>query len=162
MKLEASDRLAALKLYDAAESLSDGELGAEVHLRRARVRWSAADWDGAEADLSAVLERGDDPVLEAEALLLAAHVTWDPGRFRGQLESRLAATLDRLPVDEVVLRARVEACIAGGIFQTGAAPATSDPARRAIRTTGMRRIPTTGPRSCGGRARACSTSTSRR
>lgn len=95
---------------------------------RAQARWSAADWNGAEEDLAMVVaetDAVDDVAITTEALLLTAWLTWDPTRAQGSLRERLRMVLDRLGPDEQLLRARVQACVAGGLYQDGT---SADPA----------------------------------
>jgi DNA-binding SARP family transcriptional activator len=91
-------------------------------MERAQIRWSAADWNGAEEDLAMVVAQTDavdDVTTTTEALLLTAWLAWDPTRAGGSLRERLRAVLDRLPPREQLLRARVQACLAGGLYQDG-------------------------------------------
>src|SRR5262249_53728500 len=73
-------------------------------------------------------------VAEAEVALTMARLTWDPERFDGTLEGRLARVLEALPDREQLLKARLAACLAGGLYQDGSVdPQRATPyARRAL------------------------------
>jgi hypothetical protein len=120
---------AALRLYRCALEIARPEERLAILLRQGRVRRLAAEWDDAEADLRAAVELAEslgDVVAEAEAALLMAHITWDPERWDGSLCGRLASLLQRVPEREVTLRARLQACLAGGSYQDGATGAGPD------------------------------------
>jgi hypothetical protein len=91
-------------------------------LRQAEASRLDGNWDQAEQlYLKAADEAAEagDPIAEAEVALIMARITWDPRRYEGKLEARLARLLDALPDDEQLLRARILACLAGGLFQDG-------------------------------------------
>jgi hypothetical protein len=93
-------------------------------LRRAEDDHLAGRWDAAERLYVTAADRAladGNLVAEAEAALAMARLTWDPGRFGGRLEARMARIVDALPEDETDLRARLYACLAGGLYQDGAA-----------------------------------------
>lgn len=125
-------------LYDLAFAVAEPTARAELLIRRGQLRRQSADWDGAQRDLSEAADlaaRSGDYTLEAEALLLIAHVTWDPASLDGSLAQRLASLLARLPDDEALLTMRVRACLAGGTYQDGATgpiDGASDLARSAL------------------------------
>ena len=119
----------ALRLYRTALDIARPEERLAILLRQGRVRRLAAEWDDAEADLRAAVEVAEslgDVLAEAEATLLIAHVTWDPARWDGTLRSRLVSLLERVPTDELTVRARLQACLAGGTYQDGTTGAGSD------------------------------------
>jgi len=119
----------ALRLYRSALDIARPAEQLAILLRQGRVRRLAAAWDDAEADLRAAVEIAEtlgDVLAEAEATLLIAHVTWDPARWGGTLRSRLVSLLDRVPADEITVRARLQACLAGGTYQDGATGAGPD------------------------------------
>ena len=119
----------ALRLYRTALDIARPEERLAILLRQGRVRRLAAEWDDAEADLRAAVEVAEtlgDVLAEAEATLLIAHVTWDPARWDGTLRSRLVSLLERVPADELTVRARLQACLAGGTYQDGATGAGPD------------------------------------
>jgi hypothetical protein len=120
---------AALRLYRCAFDIARPEERLAILLRQGRARRLAAEWDDAEADLraaAALAESLGDVVAEAEAALLMAHITWDPTRWDGNLCGRLVSLLQRVPEEEVTLRARLQACLAGGTYQDGATGAGPD------------------------------------
>jgi hypothetical protein len=127
----------ALRLYGCALEIARPEDQLAILLRQGRLRRLAAEWDDAEADLRAAVEVAEnlgDVVAEAEATLLMAHITWDPQRWDGTLRSRLVSLLERVPEEEVTVRARLQACLAGGSYQdgvTGTGPDTGTLARAA-------------------------------
>ena len=127
---EPLDVIRAIDLYgDALAMTTDDRERIGMLMERARLRWAATDWDGAERDLADVVsatESNPDAVLVAEALLLAAQLTWDPTRVGGSLAQRLEEVLHRLPAGERLLRARINACLAGGLYQDGATAGTVD------------------------------------
>ena len=141
--VRAADTLApfetatAISLYGRALQIARPDEQLAILLRQGRTRRLAAEWDAAESDLltAAELARAlGDVVAEAEATLLMAHMTWDPVRWGGTLADRLESLLTRLPPDEVTVRARVQACLAGGTYQdgvTGAGPDSTAFARAA-------------------------------
>ncbi len=130
---------AALRLYERALEIARPDELLEILLRLGRVRRLAADWDGAEADLREAVKVAatlGDVAAEAEATLLMAHITWDPQRWGGSLRARLVSLLERVPADELTVRARLQACLAGGSYQdgaTGAGPDAGVLARAAVR-----------------------------
>jgi hypothetical protein len=91
-------------------------------LREAEADRLDGNWDDAERRyLKAADEAAEagDHATEAEVALIMARITWDPSRYEGKLEARLARLLDALPDDEQLLRARILACLAGGLYQDG-------------------------------------------
>jgi hypothetical protein len=145
---EPLDVARAIDLYgDALAMTTDDRERIGMLMERARLRWAATDWDGAEHDLADVVastESSPDPVLVAEALLLAAQLTWDPARVGGSLPERLEAVLHELPAEERLLRARVRACMAGGLYQDGAtAGAVDAPQLAAAALRELDALPTT-------------------
>ncbi len=141
--VRAADTLApyetatAISLYERAREMARPDEQLAILLRQARARRLAAEWDAAERDLRAAAELAQtlgDVVAEAEATLLMAHMCWDPVRWNGTLADRLESLLARVPEDEVTLRARLQACLAGGTYQdgvTGAGPDSTTLARSA-------------------------------
>jgi hypothetical protein len=118
-----------LRLYRCAFEIARPEERLAILLRQGRARRLAAEWDDAEADLREAAELAEhlgDVVAEAEAALLMAHITWDPKRWDGNLCGRLVSLLQRVPEEEVTLRARLQACLAGGTYQDGATGAGPD------------------------------------
>ena len=113
----------ALSLYATALEIARPEERLAILLRQGRLRRLSAQWNEAEEDLRAAVEAAEvlgDLVAETEATLLMAHMTWDPQRWGGTLEDRLASLVERMPPDEISLRARLQACLAGGTYQDGA------------------------------------------
>ena len=144
--VRAADTLApfetatAIALYGRALQIARPDERLAILLRQARTRRLAAEWDAAETDLltAADLARAlGDVVAEAEAALLMAHMTWDPVRWGGTLADRLESLLTRLPPDEVTVRARLQACLAGGTYQDGVTGAGPDSTRFARAATGV-------------------------
>lgn len=141
--VRAADTLApyetatAISLYGRAREMARPDEQLAILLRQARARRLAAEWDAAEADLRAAAELAQtlgDVMAEAEATLLMAHMSWDPVRWNGTLAERLEVLLARIPPDEVAVRARLQACLAGGTYQdgvTGAGPESTTLARAA-------------------------------
>jgi hypothetical protein len=127
----------ALSLYATALEIARPEERLAILLRQGRLRRLSAQWNEAEEDLRAAVEAAEvlgDLVAETEATLLMAHMTWDPQRWGGTLEDRLASLVERMPPDEISLRARLQACLAGGTYQdgaTGAGPESGALARAA-------------------------------
>jgi AAA ATPase domain len=135
--VRAADTLApfetatAISLYGRALQIARPDEQLAILLRQGRTRRLAAEWDAAEVDLLTAADLAlalGDVVAEAEAALLMAHMTWDPVRWGGTLADRLASVLTRLPPDEVTVRARVQACLAGGTYQDGVTGADPDSA----------------------------------
>jgi hypothetical protein len=80
------------------------------------------EWDDAERTYLAAAEAAraaGGPAAEAVVTLGMARLTWDPSRFGGGLEDRLIRLLDELPPGLRLLRARLYACLAGGLYQDG-------------------------------------------
>ncbi|MDY7106686.1 MAG: BREX system ATP-binding domain-containing protein [Actinomycetota bacterium] len=134
--VETADQLAgcweyglAMTLYGTALDLATTDERYDILLARARCARLAARWDDAERDLTEAADwaayRNDAP-REAEALLSAAMVTWDPSRLAGTLASRLRNVLERLGPELVTLRWRVAACLGGGLYQDGSSALTPD------------------------------------
>ena len=93
-------------------------------LRRAEDDHLAGRWDEAERLYLVAADRAQadgDLVTEGEVALAMARLTWDPGRFAGELEARMSRIVDALPEDETSLRAQLYACLAGGLYQDGSA-----------------------------------------
>ncbi|HEV7758369.1 MAG TPA: hypothetical protein VGO78_05255 [Acidimicrobiales bacterium] len=98
-------------------------------------------WDEAERDFSAAADEAHglgDIEAEAEVCLMMARITWDPSRYEGKLEQRLTRVLDALPESQRLLRARLVACLAGGLYQDGSVdPERTTPyARQALELAG--------------------------
>jgi hypothetical protein len=110
-------------------------------LRSAETHRLHGRWDDAERDFTAAADeayaRGDVEA-EAEVGLTMARITWDPSRYGGKLDERLRRILDSLPVSERLLRARIVACLAGGLYQDGSVdPEHTTPfARQALELAG--------------------------
>ena len=138
-RLGSVDPGLALSLYGQAMSIAvDGDERADLLLQRARVHWYSANWDAAERDATEALglaEAIGHSSTAAEALLLLAQLTWDPMRGGASLADRLNELLERIPIEERLLRARIQACLSGGLYQDGAS-ATDAPmlARAALET----------------------------
>jgi hypothetical protein len=110
-------------------------------LARADASHLEGDWDEAErryAAAAAEARSGGGPRVEAEVLLAMARITWDPSRFDGELEERLVRVLEDLPAGERLLRTRLLACLAGGLYQDGSVDVDrSEPwARQALELVG--------------------------
>jgi hypothetical protein len=110
-------------------------------LERAEAAYLAGDWDDAERIYVAAAEDArsrDDVVAEAEVSLVMARLTWDPSRFEGALEARMRRLLDALPPRARLVRARVLACLAGGLYQDGSVGAAGSTAfaREALELVG--------------------------
>jgi hypothetical protein len=144
--VRAADTLApfetatAISLYGRALQIARPDEQLAILLRQARTRRLAAEWDAAETDLltAADLARAlGDVVAEAEAALLMAHMTWDPVRWGGTLADRLESLLTRLPPEEVTVRARLQACLAGGGYQDGVTGASPNSTRLARAAAGI-------------------------
>ena len=110
-------------------------------MARAEAAHLAGDWDEAEA---IYLQAADDArargdiLADAEVTMVMARLSWDPSRFGGALERRMSRLLDELPSGERLVRARLYACLAGGLYQDGAVdvgPAVEH-ARRALELVG--------------------------
>jgi hypothetical protein len=105
-------------------------------MERAESAYLAVDWDESERlYLEAADEARDrgDVITEAEVCLVMAALMWDPRRFGGRLEQRLVGLLDALPADARLTRARVLACLAGGLYSDGTAvPNATEYAREAL------------------------------
>ena len=127
----------AIALYGRALQIARPDEQLAILLRQGRTRRLAAEWDAAERDLRTAADLArtlGDVVAEADATLLMAHMTWDPVRWGGTLEDRLESLLARLSPDEVTVRARVQAGLAGGTYQdgvTGTGPDSTEHARAA-------------------------------
>jgi hypothetical protein len=124
--LAATDPGQAITIYGyAADTTAEPALLAPILRARAALRWQTTDWAGTRADLARardLAEAAGDLETLSEALLLRAHVTWGPDESRG-LESDLLGLLGRLPADAPLLRTRVTACLAGGLYQDGSTSA---------------------------------------
>jgi transcriptional activator len=80
------------------------------------------EWDDAERTYLAAADaarKSGGPAAEAVVALGMARLTWDPSRFDGGLEDRLTRLLGELPAEQRLLRARLFACLAGGMYQDG-------------------------------------------
>jgi hypothetical protein len=152
-QVAAEWRVAASVERDAAGSARFGEVtrligtgGPPAHrlppeladlLQQAEDDHLGGRWDDAERVYATAADRAradGDLVAEAEVALAMARLTWDPGRFGGQLETHVARIVDALPADETELRARLYACLAGGLHQDGSVRSDDDVrhARRAL------------------------------
>lgn len=92
-------------------------------IESAEARRLAGEWDEAELAYVAAADEAHgrgDVAAEAEVVLAMARLIWDPSRFGGKLESRVARIVDDLPGGERLLRARLLACLAGGLYEDGA------------------------------------------
>ncbi len=114
-------RVAALVHGGGRKRLSVPAWTAERMLR-AESAFMAGAWDVAERTYVQAAEdartRGD-VVAEAEVALVMARLDWDPSRFEGALEARMRRLAETLPPDARLVRARVLACLAGGLYQDG-------------------------------------------
>jgi hypothetical protein len=147
-QLAAEWRIAASIERDAAGSARFGELvrligsggpialhlpeGIAELLGRAEDDHLAGRWDEAERLYLAAADQAladGNLVAEAEAVLAMARLTWDPGRFAGTLDARMARIVDSLPDDETHVQARLYACLAGGLYQDGSAGSDQSVAR---------------------------------
>lgn len=114
-------RVASLVHGSGGTRLSVPARTAEM-MERAESAYLAVDWDESER---LYLEAADDArvrgdiITEAEVCLVMAALMWDPSRFGGHLDQRLVGILDALPADARLLRARVLACLAGGLYSDG-------------------------------------------
>jgi hypothetical protein len=114
-------------------------------LRSAETHRLHGRWDEAEVDFTTAADEAEtlgDGEAEAEVCLTMARITWDPSRYGGKLEHRLRRLLDTLPGNEHLLRARIVACLAGGLYQDGSVdPETTTPyARQALELAGELQI----------------------
>lgn len=110
-------------------------------LRTAETHRLHGRWDEAERDFTAAADEAQalsDVEAEAEVCLMAARITWDPSRYDGKLDQRLQRILDSLPESQHLLRARLVACLAGGLYQDGSVdPERTTPyARQALELAG--------------------------
>jgi hypothetical protein len=117
-------------------------------MQRAEAAYLAGRWDDAERDYVAAADEAraqGDPYAEAEVALVMARLTWDPSRFGGKLGARMDRLLGELPPDERLVRARLLACLAGGLYQDGSAgsPEGVAYARRALELVGELEDPLT-------------------
>jgi hypothetical protein len=152
-RVAAEWRVAASVERDAAGSARFGEVtrligvgGPPAHrlppeiadlLQQAEDDHLGGRWDDAERVYARAADRAraaGDLVAEAEVALAMARLTWDPGRFGGRLATRVTRIVDALPDDETELRARLYACLAGGLYQDGSVRSDDDVrhARRAL------------------------------
>jgi hypothetical protein len=69
---------------------------------------------------------------------MMARITWDPSRYEGKLEHRITRCSTTLPESQRLLRARLVACLAGGLYQDGSVdPERTTPyARQALELAG--------------------------
>jgi hypothetical protein len=128
-------RVASLVHGSGGTRLSVPARTAEM-MERAESAYLAVDWDESE---QLYLEAADDArargdvITEAEVCLVMATLMWDPSRFGGHLDQRLVGILGALPADARLLRARVLACLAGGLYSDGTAtPNAVEYAREAL------------------------------
>ena len=110
-------------------------------LREAETHRLHGRWDEAERDFTAAADEANalgDVEAEAEVCLMMARITWDPSRYGGKLDARLTRVLDALPDSQRLLRARLVACLAGGLYQDGSVdPERTTPyARQALELAG--------------------------
>jgi hypothetical protein len=110
-------------------------------LRSAETHRLHGRWDEAEVDFTAAADEARvhrDVDAEAEVALMMARITWDPSRYEGKLDERLQRILDALPESQRLLRARLLACLAGGLYQDGSVdPEHTTPfARQALELAG--------------------------
>jgi hypothetical protein len=139
------DDAAASGVYAQVALLLDGRragrppvtAGIAEAMSRAEAAYLAGRWDDAERDYTAAAEEAraqGDPFAEAEVALVSARLTWDPSRYDGRLGERMDRLLGDLPADERLVRARLLACLAGGLYQDGSAgsPEAVAYARRAL------------------------------
>ena len=132
-------RVAALVHGRGEGRLSVPARSAEL-MERAESAFMAGAWVEAERTYIRAAEdaraRGD-VVTEAEVALVMARLEWDPSRFEGALEGRMERLAEELPADAGLVRARVLACLAGGLYQDGTLTEGSTAyARRALELVG--------------------------
>jgi hypothetical protein len=119
----------AMKLLAGGGSATRGPTGRVVLPPEAAELVEAAEasrhegeWDDAERTYLAAADaarKAGGPAAEALVALGMARLTWDPSRFDGGLEDRLTRLLDELPAEQRLLRARLFACLAGGLYEDG-------------------------------------------
>lgn len=125
----------ALRLLDSHRDEQDGDRAPEIRhlagrvpqhivemIESAEIRRQAGEWDEAELAFAAAADEAHgrgDVVAEAEVVLAMARLIWDPSRFGGKLEDRVVRIVDDLEPGERLLRARLLACLAGGLYEDG-------------------------------------------
>lgn len=96
---------------------------ADALAQRGDCHRDGGDWVAAAADyrkaMSLSVDDGDELRI-ADLALRMARLTWDPA-LGEEVDGLLRVSLDRLDPTEVVWRARLQLCLAGGSFQDGSA-----------------------------------------
>ena len=116
----------AIRLIEGGDGVGSGRIAlppeAASLVAAAETSRLDGEWDDAERSYLAAADAArtsGGAVAEAVVALGMARLTWDPSRFGGGLEDRLTRLLDELPAERRLLRARLFACLAGGMYQDG-------------------------------------------